>query len=84
MFGTVTTNGASILTIITLWSTLTWAVTYIYMNNKMTKLQMYIDAIEFEYGDLLDDYFDHMYGDVKSEDYAEYELNDKGNWYRVN
>ena len=66
MLESVATNGATILTVIFLWSTLAWALTYIYMANKLRRkqeviefLDMYIEEMEDKYGDVMDDYTDY-------------------------
>jgi hypothetical protein len=66
MLESVATNGATILTVIFLWSTLAWALTYIYMTNKLRRkqeviefLDMYIEEMEDKYGDVMDDYTDY-------------------------
>jgi hypothetical protein len=70
MFEIVTTNGAAIATITVLWSTLTWAVTYMYMTEKIRRkdeviqfLDIYIEEVEQHYGHVIDDYIDHYYSD---------------------
>ena len=50
MFETVTTNAAGIATIIVLWSTVTWAITYLYMTEKIRRKD---ETIQF-----LDDYIE--------------------------
>ena len=48
MFEPVTTNAAGILTIIILWCTLTWIVTYYIMSTRRNKkVQVLDDTIEF-------------------------------------
>ena len=65
--------------ILAMWTTLTWLVTYMYMSQKVERLQRYIDELEFDYGDLIDDWTQHKY-----DDYTEYRLNESGNWYPTN
>ncbi len=64
--------------ILAMWTTLTWVVTYMYMSQKVERLQRYIDELEFDYGDLIDDWTQHRH-----DDYTEYRLNEdgSGNWY---
>jgi hypothetical protein len=81
---TIATNGATILTMIVLWSTVTWAATYMYMSRQVTELNKYIDWMKFEYGDVIDQWIEHRYDDERTENYAEYEMNENGSWYRVN
>ena len=83
MLETISTNGATILTIIVLWSTLTWAVTYLYMSRRVTELNKYIDWMEFEYGDVIDQWIEHRYDDERTEGYIEYEMGDNGAWRQV-
>jgi hypothetical protein len=61
MFETVTTNAAGIATIIVLWSTVTWAITYLYMSEKIRRKD---ETIRF-----LDDYIeaDQTYMDLLRE-----------------
>ena len=70
MFETVTTNGATILVQLGMWSGLMWAATYIYMSRKVESLRetinfidIYIQEAEEEYGHVMDDYFQHHYSD---------------------
>ena len=70
MMETITTNGASILTIIALWSTLTWLVTYMYMSERVRRIQVIVELLQFEidenereFGHVLDDYIQHHYSD---------------------
>ncbi len=84
MFDIITTNGAAILTMIGLWSTLTWAITYAYMGTKVrdrdyriSVLDWYIyeadreleralaelEAVDKEYGHIIDDYKQHILDD---------------------
>ncbi len=70
MFETVTTNGATILVQLGLWSSLVWAATYMYIARKVQSLEetigfldIYIQETEAEYGHVMDDYFDHYYSD---------------------
>ncbi len=72
MFETVTTNGATILAQLGLWSTLVWAATYIYMSRKAQDLQdrmdvldWYIYEMEKDFGHVMDDYVDYYYSDGK-------------------
>jgi hypothetical protein len=74
MFETVTTNGATILAQLGLWSTLVWAATYIYMSRKAQDLQdrmdvldWYIYEMEKEYGHIIDDYKQHVLDDYLAE-----------------
>lgn len=46
MLEIVETNAAAILTMIALWSTVTWAFTYMYMANKQQKKQEVIDFLD--------------------------------------
>ena len=80
MFQTVSTNAAGILTIILMWSTLVWAVTYMYMSEKIRREKQ---AFEGEFGHVLDDYTDHYY-EPMFDIGAEYEIQDNGSWKRVN
>ena len=61
---TITTNGASILTIIALWSTITWAVTYIYMAKKVED-KNYVIAYLDEYIEQSDTYLDVLRAEMK-------------------
>lgn len=93
MFETVTTNAVSILTLIVLWSSLVWVATYMYMTEKIRRMEdLVLDEqwkrvtaenqlflIENEYGHVLDDYIEHYF-----EPYAEYEVQDDGSWKKVN
>lgn len=57
MFEPITTNAAGILTIITLWCTLTWVVTYYIMSERRKAVvRDYESAIEF-----LDIYCDELH-----------------------
>ena len=47
MFQTVSTNAAGILTIILMWSTLVWALTYMYMGSKVTELRKTIEVLDW-------------------------------------
>jgi hypothetical protein len=86
MFDIVTTNGVTILTMLALWSTVTWAFTYMYMGQKMRAkdetikfLDDYIEADQ-TYMDLLREHIRDLekdYGHVM-DDYTEYYLTDKG------
>ena len=92
MFETVTTNAVSILTLIVLWSSLVWVATYMYMTEKIRRMEdLVLDEqwkrvtaenqlflIENEYGHVIDDYIEHF------EPYAEYEVQDDGSWKKVN
>jgi hypothetical protein len=64
MMETITTNGASILTIIALWSTITWAVTYIYMAKKVED-KNYVIAYLDEYIEQSDTYLDVLRAEMK-------------------
>jgi hypothetical protein len=46
MFETVVTNGAAIITIMVLWSTLTWVVTYVYMSEKIRRKNETIECLD--------------------------------------
>ena len=70
MLETVTTNGATILVQLGLWSSLVWAGTYMYMARKVESLKetinfldIYIEETEANYGHVIDDYIDHYYSD---------------------
>jgi hypothetical protein len=70
MFETVATNFAAIATMIVLWSTVTWAITYMYMTEKIRRkdevidfLNIYIDESEQHYGNVIDNFIDHYYSD---------------------
>lgn len=82
----VTTNGATILTMLALWSTVTWALTYIYMGHKMQKLNECIESLNWYcyYSDReIEKLFaekretERVYGHVL-DDYTDYYLTDKG------
>lgn len=47
MFDIVTTNGAAILTMIVLWTWVSWAVTYLYMGHKIEKLRYTIECLDW-------------------------------------
>jgi hypothetical protein len=64
MMEIITTNGASILTIIALWSTVTWAVTYIYMAKKVED-KNYVIAYLDEYIEQSDTYLDVLRAEMK-------------------
>jgi DNA anti-recombination protein RmuC len=68
--------------ILALWTTLTWAITYIYMSHKAEKLKEHIKKIEQEYGDIMDDWHEH-YIDDRLMEYAECESNEDGTWNQV-
>lgn len=96
MFETVATNGASILTMIALWSTLVWVATYIYMSERVKQAERETEAATWlwnnavqeltylndNYGDVIDDYREHILGDDFYLYPATYEL-DGVNWRRV-
>jgi hypothetical protein len=70
MFETVATNGAAILTLIAVWSTLVWMVTYLYMDLKLKQkdqvievLDYYIESVERDFGHVMDDYTDYYLTD---------------------
>lgn len=46
MLEIVETNAAAILMMIALWCTVTWALTYMYMTNKLQKKQEVIDFLD--------------------------------------
>lgn len=86
MLETVTTNGASILTILVMWSTITWMLTYAYMGRKVTDLRARIDVLDWycyesdiEIEKLLAEKTEteRVYGHVL-DDYTDYYLTDKG------
>lgn len=86
MLETVTTNGASILTILVMWSTITWMLTYVYMGRKVADLRARIEVLDwycYESDVTIDDlnaqleFIDSQFGDVM-DDYTEYYLTDKG------
>lgn len=86
MFDIVTTNGAAIMTIIVLWVTITWMVTYVYMGQKVEDLQNRIDVLDWychesdrEIRQLTKERreTERVYGHVL-DDYTEYYLTDKG------
>jgi hypothetical protein len=86
MRDTVTTNAATILTMLALWGTLTWAVTYMYMGNKIKRLSECINVLDWcvEYADQEIDALiaekretERVYGHVM-DDYTEYYLTEKG------
>jgi hypothetical protein len=68
MLETVTTNGASILVMITLWATAAWALTYVYMAEKAAKLR---ETIQF-----LDIYIDEFHRKNEFDYYSD------GEWMR--
>jgi hypothetical protein len=83
---TVTTNGATILTMLALWGTLTWAFTYMYMGRKVEKLNECIDVLDWyiyesdrEVERLIAEKreTERVYGHVM-DDYTEYYLTEKG------
>jgi hypothetical protein len=43
LFETVTTNGASILTMIVLWAMVSWMLTYMYLKEKHRKVVEFLD-----------------------------------------
>ena len=70
MTSIVTTNVAGILTIIVIWGTIGFILTYMYMSTKVKKLEETIDFLddyireaEKEYGHVIDEYIDHYYSD---------------------
>ena len=82
----VTTNGVTILTMLALWSTVTWAFTYMYMGHKMRAkdetirfLDYYIEEDQVELNRLRRyiENTEKVYGHVM-DDYTEYYLTDKG------
>jgi hypothetical protein len=79
---TVVTNGATILTVILLWSTLTWAITYMYMSRRVEELNKYIDWMEEEYGDVIDQWIEHRYDDEVADRHICYEFDEDGRLYR--
>lgn len=79
----IVTNGATVLVQIALWSGLAWAGTYMYMSRKLKKIEEYIEAIEEQYGHIMDDWDAH-YMDDRLMEYVEYEMRDNGAWYQVN
>jgi hypothetical protein len=46
MFETVVTNGAAIVTMIGLWSALTWVATYFYMSEKIRRKNETIECLD--------------------------------------
>lgn len=79
MLDPVTTNGAAILTMIALWSTLSSLITYMVTSHRK---QQRIDVLEHhlrEADSLVDDllYHEHAQG------YAEYVVQEDGSWIRV-
>ena len=99
MFETVATNVLSILTIMVMWSTLVWCVTYLYFIEKIGRkdetikfLDSYIEICEDDYRkvkfelDSIEQQFGHVLDDYIEhyfEPYAEYEVQDDGSWKRV-
>ena len=75
-------SSATMTVILALWTTLTWAITYIYMSYKAEKLKEHIKKIEQEYGDIMDDWHEH-YIDDRLMEYAECESNEDGTWNQV-
>lgn len=47
MFETVSTNGAAILTMLLLWSTLVGLVVYVYMGQKVADLKQKVDVLDW-------------------------------------
>lgn len=83
MLDMVTTNGATILTMLVLWSTVIWAFTYIYMGHKVQKLNECIESLDWYcyYSDIEVKELLAEKGDwVKATqfNYADYYLTDKG------
>jgi hypothetical protein len=89
MFEAVTTNGATILTIILLWSTLAWVGTYMYMSTKVGRLEYKAEFLDWyayeadrELALALDELeaIDKKYGHV-IDDYIDHYYSD-GEWVR--
>jgi hypothetical protein len=79
MLDSVTTNGASIFVLILLWSSLTWAVTYLYMNRKVRDFENKIDVLDwycYESDKTVALWRDAYY--EKDNTYVDYVLTDKG------
>lgn len=72
----------SMTVILAMWTMATWAFTYVYMKTKLDKVTRYVEHLEKEYGDLMDDWHEH-YIDDRLMDYAEYKLNEDGTWNEV-
>ena len=65
MFETVSTNGAAILTMLVLWSTLVGLVVYLYMSEKVKNLVAQIEVLDWyayyadkEVAELIDELMD--------------------------
>ena len=66
MMEAITTNGASILTILVLWSTITWAVTYIYMAKKVDDKDYVIGYLD-EYIEQTETYLDVLRAEMEED-----------------
>ena len=93
LFETVVTNGAAILTMIVLWSVVTWAVTYIYMSRKVSDLEYKVEVLDwyiYETDQELnlmieeragkDEYIAHLKRIIEGDEVVEYVITEKGNW----
>ena len=93
MFESVTTNGAAILTMIVLWSVVTWAVTYMYMSRKIFDLEYKVEVLDwyiYETDQELnlmieeragkDEYIAHLKSIIEGDEVVEYVITEKGNW----
>jgi hypothetical protein len=90
---TVVTNGAAILTMIVLWSVVTWAVTYMYMSRKVSDLNYTIEVLDWyiyeadQERSLMveeragkDEYIAHLKSIIEGDEVVEYVITEKGNW----
>ncbi len=86
MLETITTNGVTILTIIVLWSVLTWVATYMYtstrirrLENKISVMDWYAYELEKELDKTLTELQDinEKYGDVIDDYIQHYYSNDE-------
>lgn len=89
MFETTTTNPATILMILAMWGTAIWAVTYLYLSEKIRHkdetikfLDTYIEEDQ-TYIDMLRDHIDQTERDFGHviDDYVEYYFTD-GKWVK--
>lgn len=90
MFETVTTNGAAILTMILLWSTITWVFTYMYMSEKIRRKDEVIKFLDI-YIEEDQTYIDMLRGHIEEterqfghviDDYIDHYYSD-GEWVKA-
>jgi len=70
MFEVATVNPIGILVMLVLWGVSIWAITFVWMSEKIRQkdeiikfLDIYIEDVERDYGHVMDDYFDMYYSD---------------------